>query len=308
MPRFSIGLRTLKTVAAVLAAMVIVDAYAATASKLIFAMLGAMAAVQPTFKASLEACIAQIVGVVFGALAGVVLLALPGSPLIATGIGIVLVITLYNLLHIPYSPSLPSFIVVLICTTPDIQPISYALGRIWDTAIGLGVGMVINTLIFPYDNSRQICATVESLDGELLRFLEDMFDGDDHLPDVDEMTRMIDKMAGQLKLFSDQRLLLHLRRQQHDLEIFRLCEGKARELVAQMEVLCRMRQVGRLSDENRRRLRQCGATIRDERPLELLTELDVVTNYHVGQIMTLRQELLEALGSVPAEERPPDEG
>ena len=49
--------------------MVIVDAYGATASKLIFAMLGAMAAVQPTFKASLEACIAQIVGVVFGALA-----------------------------------------------------------------------------------------------------------------------------------------------------------------------------------------------------------------------------------------------
>ena len=44
MPRFSIGLRTLKTVAAVLAAMVIVDAYGATASKLIFAMLGAMAA------------------------------------------------------------------------------------------------------------------------------------------------------------------------------------------------------------------------------------------------------------------------
>ena len=51
----------------------------------VFAMLGAMAAVQPTFKESLEACISQIVGVIFGALAGVLLLRLPVHPLVATG-------------------------------------------------------------------------------------------------------------------------------------------------------------------------------------------------------------------------------
>ena len=49
--RIHIGLRTLKTAAAVILAMVVVDAYGTTPSKLIFAMLGAMAAVQPSFKA-----------------------------------------------------------------------------------------------------------------------------------------------------------------------------------------------------------------------------------------------------------------
>ena len=48
-PRLRIGMRTVKTVAAVIIAMVIVDLYGATSSKLILAMLGAMAAVQPTF-------------------------------------------------------------------------------------------------------------------------------------------------------------------------------------------------------------------------------------------------------------------
>ena len=65
-----IGLRTIKTTVAIVIAMVIVDSYGASASKLIFAMLGAMAAVQPTFRDSLDSCYAQIVGVLFGAAAG----------------------------------------------------------------------------------------------------------------------------------------------------------------------------------------------------------------------------------------------
>lgn len=290
-----IGLRTVKTIAAVIISMIVVNAYGATSSKLIFAMLGAMAAVQPTFRESVESCLAQIVGVLFGALAGVLLLTLPLHPLVATGIGMLLVITLYNGLRIRFSPSLPCLIVVMLCTTPDIQPMSYAFGRIWDTAIGLGVGMLINTLVFPYDNSRRIRSTAESLDRELIHFLEDMFDGDDILPAAGEMSHIIDDMARQLKIFSNQKLVLNLRRQRRQLEVFRICEGKARQLVAHMEVLSAMPQAGRLSEENRQRLIQCGADIRDPRKPEALTELDIVANYHVTQILSVRQDLLDAL-------------
>ncbi len=293
--RFPVGLRTIKTAVAVIIAMLIVDAYGASTSKLIFAMLGAMAAVQPTFKESLESCLTQIIGVLFGALMGVVLLMLPISSLAATGIGIVLVITLYNLLHIRFSPSLPCFIVVMLCTTPGIRPMIYALDRIWDTAIGLGVGMLINTLIFPYDNSRQIRSTVESLDREVIAFLEDMFDGDDVLPDARKMMGKVADMDRQLRIFSNQRLLLRLRRQRRQIENFRLCEDRARELVARMEILCHVDRPGRLDEENRRCLEQSGADIRDMRPLDSVAELDVVTNYHVRQILKLRRELLEAL-------------
>ena len=72
-----IGLRTIKTTVAIVISMVIVDYLGASASKLIFAMLGAMAAVQPTFKDSLDSCYAQIVGVLFGAAAST--LSLRGS-------------------------------------------------------------------------------------------------------------------------------------------------------------------------------------------------------------------------------------
>ena len=295
LPRLPIGLRTLKTVAAVIISMLLVELYGTTDSKLIFAMLGAMSAMEPTFNDSLQACITQIVGVLFGAVVGLLLQALPIPPLVGTGVGIILVITAYNLLRVQFSPSLPCFIVVMLCTAPDTAPMEYALGRIWDSAIGLSVGLLINTLVFPYDNSRQIRSTVESLDRELILFLEDMFDGDENLPDPTEMTQRIDTMGAQLTVFSNQRLFLKLRRQKEQLEHFRLCQKKARELLARMEVLCSMGRPGRLNEESRRRLQACGAEIRDQRPLDAVTERDVVTNYHITQILRLRRELLDAL-------------
>ena len=291
-----VGLRTVKTAAAIIAAMVIVDQFGATSSRLIFAMLGAMSAVQPTFKDSVETCITQIVGVVFGALAGLLLLSFPISHLTAVGVGTIALITIYNLLHISASPSLPCFILVMLCTDAEMAPIPYALGRIWDTAIGLGVGMLINMLVFPYDNSQKIRATVGSLDRDLILFLEDMFDGDSHLPDADRMNQTIAGLEQQLALFSNQRLILHLRRQQRELEQYLVCERRAKELVSHLEVLAQLELPGRLSPENRKRLAACGAEIRDERPLDSVMELDVVTNFHVAQILTIRRGLLEVLG------------
>lgn len=295
LPKIHIGLRTIKTTAAIIIAMIIVESLGTTDSKLIFAMLGAMAAVQPTFKESLESCFSQIIGVVFGALCGVILIILKLPALVSIAIGIVLIITLYNILQIRYSPSTPCFILVLLCTTPDVRPIIYAAGRIWDTTIGLAVGMIINMLVFPYDNSQKIRATAASLDLELIRFLEDLFDGDEVLPDLYQMNKTIDILAGQLTVFSNQKLLMRLRRQNQEIEIFRACERKAKELIVRMEILCSVGRPGRLNDENRHKLAACGANIRDERPLDSVTERDVVTNYHVTQILKLRRELLNVL-------------
>ena len=83
--------------------------------------------------------------------------------------------------------------------------------------------------------------------------------------------------------------------QRQELERYRLCERKAKELVAHMEVLSQLERPGRLSGENRRRLTASGAAVRDPRALDSVTELDVVTNFHVAAILTLRRELLDAL-------------
>ena len=293
--RFHVGLRTVKTVIAVIIAMVIVNSNISPNSNLPVAMLAAMAAVQPTFKASWESSLAQIVGSIIGSVFGLVLMQFNIPYFIVAGIAVVVVITVYNGFRIPYAPSLPCLLVVILCTTPGIEPVSYALGRLWDTCIGLGVGMVVNTLIFPYDNHFQIRDTIRSLDKDLILFLEDMFDGDDVLPDPAEMSRKVAAMQQQLQIFANQKFL-HRLNQREEVEKFRVCEAKARELLARIELLSQAGRPGCLNEENRQRLAACGAEIRDQRVLDAVaSERDVVTNYHVRQILTLRRELLDAL-------------
>lgn len=293
--QFRIGMRTAKSAIAVMIAMAVVYFYGVTTSRIIFAVLGAMEAMQPTIKASLRSCLTQVTGVISGALFGLFLNALGLHPLITTGIGIVMVISIYNALRIQFSPSLPCLIVVTICTTPDIAPFIYASGRIWDTLIGFAVGITINALIFPYDNRKQIRYTLESLDQELIRFLEDLFDGDGSLPDAKLMADKVSTMASQMTVFSNQKLIMQMKRQQEDIRSFEVCEKDARELLARMEILSHIGDPGRLSEENRQALTECGAVIKDSRPLIDPTEREIVVNYHVRQILRVRKDLTNEL-------------
>ena len=293
--KIHIGRRTIKTVAAVVIAMLVAEFCGSTSSKLIFAMMGAMEAVRPTFKESVEAVLSQFIGIVVGALAAVLLHTLPIPDIVAAGIGILIVIVFYNMLKLPYSPSLACFIVVMICTTSDVHPVLYALGRIWDSAIGLAVGMLINVLVFPYDNSKKFRQAVQNLDAELILFLEDIFDGDNSLPDADIMEKKLADIAYQLSIFANQVLPFHKARQKEKLKLFRMCEGRARRLVSHLEVLCAMEVPGQLNDENLAELRKGGANIAEQPELSEWTDKDTITNYHVAQILALRKELLSIM-------------
>ena len=294
--RFHIGMRTIKTVVSVIIAMLLVQSDLSRHSNLTLAMLGAVAAVQPSFKESLSSCAAQFIGTITGGIVGNLLLLTPLPTVVITAIAVVIVITVYNLLHISYAPSLPILVVVILCTTPDVNHVAYAFGRLYDTCIGMAVGLVINTLVFPYDNSRQIRFAVESLDRELILFLEDMFDGDDILPDPDVLGRKFDAMQGMLNIFSQQRIFTHLKLQKKEVAAFEVCRDKALALVSRIYLLSVMGVPGHLNQEVCDLLAAAGARIKNTPWNGELSERDIVINYHVKHILNLRRELLEALG------------
>lgn len=291
--RIPVGLRTVKTAVAVMLSLVIVEHYGASPAKVVFATIGAMSAVGPTFKASVRSCLTQICGVAIGGALAICMTQLYVPNTISVGFGIVLIITVYQYFRLKLVPVLPCLMLVNICLNPAVEGLSYALGRLWDTAIGLGVGMLINTLIFPYDNSRKIRQTMEGLDRDLIRFLEDMFDGDEHLPEAEKIARKIDALEGQLVLFSEQRLLRR-KKQKRELEQLRGCEDTAQALVIELETLRNMERPGQLNEENWKALTTLGAKITAPGTGPFTAE-DLVANYHVNRILVLRQELREEL-------------
>ena len=290
--KVKLGLRTVKTAAAVVISLALAELFGRSDGKLIFAVLGVMAAVQPTFKESWESCLTQVLGVILGAITGLLLHLIPISPAITSGAGVLLVIVTYNSLGIRFSPGLACIIVVTICTDAGVHPTDYALDRIWDTAIGLMVGMVINTLVFPYDNSRQIRSAVHSLEKEVMLFLGDMFDGDNKLPTADASAERIQQIARELEIFSNQRMPYRRQRHAQQLAAFRKCIDDGNQLLAHMKVLSYIGEPGHLNQENYLCLMDWGVEI--PVPGE---PVDPVVNYHVAQILKLRQGLLDALAT-----------
>lgn len=292
--RIHIGRRTLKSALAVILALIVVSMFGTTSasSRMVFAMLGAMSAMENTFKQSLEACLSQFIGMLLGAIVAAGLSLVPIHSVLTVGIGVVVIIVIYNVLGIYYSPNLPCLVVVMSCMNTEVFPFEYALGRLWDTAIGLGIGMIINVLVLPYDNSLKIRQTIEYLEKEVIDFLEDMFDGDCEYPNTDKMRATIDNMVEQLGIYSKQWIPFHVKNDKHKLEIFLVCESKSRELLAQMEVLHQMQRPGRLDAEVKQRIEKCGAQIRDKREIIRYEEEDIITNYHVHKILDLREELI----------------
>lgn len=290
-----VGPRILKTALAVTLALAVVEHYGASPAKVVFATIGAMSAVAPTFTASLLACLTQICGVAVGGLLALTVIALRIPSAIGIGVGIVGILTGYQYFRFKLVPVLPCLVLVNICLNPAVDGASYAVGRLWDTAIGLAVGLAVNLLIFPYDNSKKIRQTMEGLDRDLILFLEDMFDGDQHLPEAEALARKVDALEGQLLLFSQQRLLLHRTRQKRELQCLRSCEDIARELVVELEALRNMEYRGCLNQENCQALRALGAQVMEETSKKEQRVEDMVVNYHVARALCLRQELRQRL-------------
>lgn len=289
-----VGMRTIKTALAVVLALLIVEQYGASPAKVVFATIGAISAVGPTFTASLLACLTQICGVTVGVLLALLMLALQVHPMVAVGIGVILILAGYQYFHLKLVPVLPCLVLVNVCLNPEVEAVAYSVGRIWDTAIGLAIGMAVNTLIFPYDNSLKIRQTMEGLDRDLIEFLEDMFDGDDHLPETKDLEKKIDALEGQLALFADQRLLRR-KRQKRELKRLESCEDIAQALLTELITLRNMERLGCLNEENRQALRALGARVSDQCPQEGGTVENTVVNYHISQVLRLRQTLKDKL-------------
>ena len=296
--KFPVGLRTLKTAVAVILALLVVQPYGASPAKVVFATIGAMSAVGPTFKASVAACLTQFCSVTVGAVLSIIMMELQVPSIPAVGIGIIILLWMYQYSHLKLLPVLPCLVLVNICLNPEVEAISYSLGRLWDTAIGLGIGMLINTLVFPYDNSRKIRQTMVSLDSDLVAFLEDMFDGDEHQPEAEQIGRKIVALEGQLSLFVDQRLFRR-KQQKRELQTLRTCEDIAHELLVELETLQNMKRKGSLNEENRQTLMELGAELSPMPPQRPESVEDIVVNYHVSRALQLRKDLkVELAGRV----------
>lgn len=295
--KIHIGLRTLKTALAAIIAMSIVSLYGSSNAKYMFAAMGAMQVTQKTIKQSFDACLTQFLGVSYGAVIGIILLNTPLPSVVAAGIGIIILITTYNTFNIKFPPTMPCVVITSICTIQSAQPIAYATGRLWDTTIGLMVGLVINTSIFPYDNINKLHDIAERLDDEILLFIKNTFDKNGEKATVLNAKKLVNDLAAQLTDFSNQWMLFRLKNHVNDFHLYQELDTKVQTLIAHMKAIHYMQHLGNLNEENKQALLKLGITIEDKETDDI-EEYNVTTNYHVKRLLIIHQRIIDILKQI----------
>ncbi|ABR50839.1 conserved hypothetical protein [Alkaliphilus metalliredigens QYMF] len=158
----NIGLRTLKTGLAVTLTLFVY--YLLGMDDPFFAAVAAIIVMQPTVSDSWKMGFNRMLGTLIGAMIGLAfVLIAPGNPIVA-GVGIIVLIMIMNKLNWKASTSIATIGFIAIFLNTEGGHIAYTLHRLFDTFVGISIGVVVNYFIYPptydtiaIDKMRNVC-------------------------------------------------------------------------------------------------------------------------------------------------------
>lgn len=299
-----VGFRTIKTALAALIVLSICDA--AGRMDYVLALIGVYCAMERTIAESWRGCLTQFFGVLVGSALGfLLLLVVPSPPGWLMALGLVAVISVCNVLKIPYAAFLTSTIFVSICsgssTATDI------LLRIRDVSIGLAAGLCVNLFIHPYSASTRVYACIRGLQKEALACVwQAALFG--RYADLDACRELLFQMRMERKSIVRKLPLPALQaRAARELAPLDGCIQLAERMTQEVEAICSMDTLGTPSEENRTRLVSLGCTGADEAVTAPSgAQEQTVLNYHLDCFLRAYDFLSQLLPpEPPRREKPP---
>ena len=99
------------------------------------------------------------------------------------------------------------------------------------------IGLSINMLICPYDNSKTILRELRNIDSVLARYCSRLEAGESLEEDLETIRQRALVLSSGIRQYGKQKLFLQLRRQERRLQLFRECETVVYLALAYMQVL-----------------------------------------------------------------------
>jgi len=296
-PKFRIGLRTVKTALAVIISLFVSSLFGEVS---IFPALASIAVMSRTFDEGLKECRNQAVGILIGGLFGCfTAFFCPNPPIWGIGLGILLIMVACASFHVVFSCSLSCAIFIVACMTEQDLVITNTLIRLFHTAIGLSVGLLINYLVIPYNNSRKIYELMEELIADLPSYLEQCIFLRLY-PDLSPIEALIERLHYEMTIYRHQRFL---RKKPHRDEYTYMsgCAQLAERISQELILLCRMDRTGVPDSEQMQMLLDLGLKLPDTGipEADYTEEESIVTNYHLKKLLNARVFLQQMLADRP---------
>ena len=291
----SLGTRVVKTAIAVTLSVFLIRFFATDDLSVFYAGFGALIAMDTTFSNSLRQGLTQLIGVLAGTVMGYlsVLLFPSMTPAWMAGLGVLLLIVLCNALKLSFSASLSCIIFLSACLTPTDDIVRDSLFRLRDSSLGIGIALVVNALIRPYNNKKSILALLERLRAQIPGDIEQIV-VKEQFPDLQESVAILRQLDRELNLYHSQ----HFFHRKHDDEaLLRGCYQLAQRMLQEMEAICGMDCLGDLAMENAAVMQELGMELPEAGlPGRKCTRHDtIVMNYHLDKLLSAYQYLGELM-------------
>lgn len=293
--RHIIGLRIFKTALAVTLSVLLVRLFATNTLTEFYAAFGAAIAMETTFFKSLKQALTQLIGVLAGTVFGYlsVLLFPSFTPAWIAGLGVLILLILSQIFKLSFSASLSCIIFLSACLMPPENLLRDSLFRLRDTAFGIGVALVINALIRPYNNKKRILSVLAQLRSLMPPLLHEVV-VKEHVPDLSALVPLLRQLDGQMELYHSQRFF-HRR---HDDEALLLgCKQLVERMVEELEAICGMDSPGDLAMENAARMQELGLELPEAgiSGRKCTRHDTIVMNYHLDKLLAAYRFLGELM-------------
>ena len=293
--RHIIGLRIFKTALAVTLSVLLVRLFATNTLTEFYAAFGAAIAMETTFFKSLKQALTQLIGVLAGTVFGYlsVLLFPSFTPAWIAGLGVLILLVLSQIFKLSFSASLSCIIFLSACLMPPENLLRDSLFRLRDTAFGIGVALVINALIRPYNNKKRILSVLAQLRSLMPPLLHEVV-VKEHVPDLSALVPLLRQLDGQMELYHSQRFF-HRR---HDDEALLLgCKQLVERMVEELEAICGMDSPGDLAMENAARMQELGLELPEAgiSGRKCTRHDTIVMNYHLDKLLAAYRYLGELM-------------
>jgi len=290
-----IGLRIFKTALAVTLSILLVRLFVTNTLTEFYAAFGAAIAMETTFYKSLRQALTQLIGVLAGTVVGYLsaLLFPTFTPAWIAGLGVLILLVLSRIFKLSFSASLSCIIFLSACLMPPENILRDSLFRLRDTAVGIGVALVINALIRPYNNKKRILSVLAQLRAMMPPLLHERVVRE-HVPDLSGIIPLLRQLDREMELYHSQRYF----HRKHDDEALLLgCKQLVERMVEELEAICGMDSPGDLAMENAARMQELGMDLPEAgiSGRKCTRHDTIVMNYHLDKLLAAYRYLGELM-------------
>lgn len=232
MIRKYVGLRTLKTGIAV--ALCIIVAQVLKLDSPFYAAIAAIISMGKTIGSSFQVGKNRVIGTIVGAFIGMLCAMIKPGDAIVCGIGIIILITICNILKVQGAISVGGIVLVAIMVNLNGRnPFIYSLNRVYDTLIGILIALLINVLFVPYNTLSKIKNDFEDLK-PIIKANFEILAEKRSLPNLKNLKKKIDVMEQEIRSYQSE---FHIKKNTSEIQVLSDKIRHLRNIYTHMEVL-----------------------------------------------------------------------